>query len=49
MFMVGRAVFGLEAACILQGALSIIGWIVELEKDPDINVVISVLYSFPCV
>jgi MFS family permease len=43
MFIVGRAVAGLGAAGILQGALAIIGQVVELEKRPlYMGIVISV-------
>lgn len=50
MFIVGRAVAGLGAAGILQGALSIIGQVVELEKRPlYMGVVISVFVFAVCI
>ena len=50
MFIVGRAVAGTGAAGILQGALSIIGHVVELEKRPMyMGIVISVFIISVCV
>lgn len=50
MFIVGRAVAGLGAAGVLQGALSIIGQVVELEKRPlYMSIVISVFIFAVCV
>lgn len=50
MFIVGRAVAGLGAAGILQGALSIIGQVVELEKRPlYMGIVISVFVIAVCI
>ncbi|RDH35416.1 MFS general substrate transporter [Aspergillus welwitschiae] len=50
MFIVGRAVAGLGAAGVLQGALSIIGQVVQLEKRPlYMGIVISVFVITVCV
>ncbi|KAL8705270.1 MAG: hypothetical protein Q9201_001601 [Fulgogasparrea decipioides] len=50
MFIAGRAVAGLGAAGILQGALSIISQVVELEKRPlYMGIVISVFIFATCV
>lgn len=50
MFIVGRAVAGLGAAGILQGAMSIIALTVVLEKRPlYMGIVISVLVISVCV
>ena len=50
MFIVGRAIAGLGAAGLLQGALSIIGHAVELEKRPlYMGIVISVFVISVCV
>ena len=50
MFIVGRAVAGTGAAGILQGALSVIGHTVELEKRPMyMGIVISVFVISVCV
>ncbi|KAI4232198.1 MAG: hypothetical protein LQ349_005153 [Xanthoria aureola] len=49
-FIVGRAVAGLGAAGILQGALAIIGYIVELERRPMfMGIVISVFGISICI
>lgn len=49
-FIVGRALAGLGAAGSLQGALCIIGYVVELEKRPlYMGIVISVFGIFICV
>ncbi|KAL9594373.1 MAG: hypothetical protein Q9219_007067 [cf. Caloplaca sp. 3 TL-2023] len=49
-FIVGRAVAGLGAAGILQGALAIIGYIVELERRPlFMGIVISVFGISICI
>lgn len=50
MFILGRAIAGLGAAGILQGALSIIGLVVALEKRPlYMGIVISVFVLAVCV
>lgn len=50
MFIVGRAVAGLGAAGVLQGALSIIGHVVVLEDRPlYMGIVISVFIFAVCV
>ncbi|KAJ5738157.1 MFS general substrate transporter [Penicillium malachiteum] len=50
MFILGRAVAGLGAAGLLQGALSIIGQVVQLEKRPlYMGIVISVFVITVCV
>ena len=50
MFICGRAVAGLGAAGILQGALAVIGHAVELEKRPlYMGIVISVFVVTVCV
>ena len=50
MFIVGRAIAGLGAAGLLQGALSIITQIVPLEKRPMyMGVVISVFAITSCL
>lgn len=50
MFIVGKPVVRLGAAGVLQGALSIIGQVVELEKRPlYMSIVISVLIFAVCV
>ena len=50
MFIIGRAVAGLGAAGILQGALAVIGQVVELEKRPlYMGVVASVFAVTVCV
>jgi MFS family permease len=50
MFIVGRAVAGLGAAGLLQGALSIIGYAVMQEKRPlYMGIVISVFVLSVCV
>ncbi|KAL9122059.1 MAG: hypothetical protein Q9187_001384 [Circinaria calcarea] len=50
MFIVGRAVAGTGAAGILQGALSVIGHTVELEKRPMyMGIVISVFVISVCI
>jgi MFS family permease len=50
MFIVGRAIAGLGAAGILQGALSIIGYVVELKHRPlYMGIVISVFIVSVCV
>lgn len=50
MFILGRAVAGLGAAGVLQGALSIISQIVPLEKRPlYMGIVISVFVITVCV
>ncbi|KAI4244003.1 MAG: hypothetical protein L6R40_003214 [Gallowayella cf. fulva] len=50
MFIVGRAIAGLGAAGILQGALCIIGYAVELSKRPFyMSIVISVFVISVCV
>lgn len=49
-FIVGRVVAGLGAAGILQGALAIIGYIVELERRPlFMGIVISVFGVSICI
>ena len=49
MFIVGRAIAGLGAAGVLQGALSVISQVVELEKRPlYMGVVISVFVLAVC-
>ncbi|KAL8725329.1 MAG: hypothetical protein Q9166_007435 [cf. Caloplaca sp. 2 TL-2023] len=49
-FIVGRAIAGLGAAGILQGALAIIGYIVELERRPlFMGIVISVFGISICI
>lgn len=48
-FILGRAIAGLGAAGILQGALAIIGYIVELERRPMfMGIVISVFGISVC-
>ncbi|RAL08035.1 MDR family MFS transporter [Aspergillus homomorphus CBS 101889] len=50
MFIVGRAVAGFGAAGVLQGALSIIGQVVQLEKRPlYMGIVISVFVITVCI
>jgi MFS family permease len=50
MFIVGRAIAGLGAAGILQGALSIIGYAVELKDRPlYMGIVISVFVVSTCL
>ena len=48
-FILGRATAGLGAAGILQGALAVIGFIVELERRPlFMGIVISVFGISVC-
>ncbi|EED13968.1 efflux pump antibiotic resistance protein, putative [Talaromyces stipitatus ATCC 10500] len=50
MFIVGRAIAGFGAAGVLQGALSIIGQVVQLEKRPlYMGIVISVFVITVCI
>ena len=50
MFICGRAVAGLGAAGILQGALAVIGHAVELQKRPlYMGIVISVFVVTICI
>ena len=50
MFICGRAVAGLGAAGILQGALAVIGEVVEIEKRPLYqSIVISVYVVTVCI
>ncbi|KAF2440272.1 MFS general substrate transporter [Karstenula rhodostoma CBS 690.94] len=50
MFIVGRAIAGLGAAGILQGALSIIGYAVELKDRPlYMGIVVSVFVVSTCM
>ncbi|KAF2688991.1 MFS general substrate transporter [Lentithecium fluviatile CBS 122367] len=50
MFIVGRAIAGFGAAGVLQGALAVIGSVVELEKRPlYMGIVVSVFAVTVCV
>ena len=50
MFIVGRAIAGLGAAGVLQGALSVISQVVALEKRPlYMGIVISVFIFAVCI
>lgn len=50
MFILGRAIAGVGAAGVLQGALAVIGQVVELEKRPFyMGVVVSVFAVTVCV
>lgn len=49
MFIVGRVIAGLGAAGSLQGALSIIGYAVELKDRPLRGIVVSVFVISTCM